>query len=119
MIDFFWHPNFYLVQASIFVISSLSLMNTNNSIYTNSTFYKSIFGFLGISTFIIAFLEHKWWVSIIYLFASMLIQAIPVKILQNILAPSGYTSTTKGIYVIAINLASIILLIYSVYIIIF
>jgi hypothetical protein len=120
MIAFFWHPHFYLVQVDLFILASLSLFNNGKlTIYNNSTFYKSIEGFLVVSVIIISFIEHKWWFSILYVLASMVLQYIPASILKGIFAPEGRRGILPYYYAITINLASVLLLGYSIYVIIF
>lgn len=120
MIDFFWHHHFYLVQLNIFILASLNIFNKDKlTIYNSSIFYKSIEGFLFLSSIIIAFKEHKWWFTIFYLFCSIFIQYFFASILKGIFAPEGRIGVLPYFYAVIINLASVLLLGYSIYVLIF
>lgn len=123
--DFIFHPHFYLIQANFFILISLDIIGKNQfTIYNNSILYKSINVFLFLSSLIIVFLEHKWWFAIIYIFGSMVLQSVLANFVYGILVPQNKlvlvkTSYVSSLYILCVNLASILLLGYSIHIIAF
>jgi len=133
MLDFFWHPSFVLVQASILSLS-ISLVISNKgfiSIYNNSLFYKMTIVFLIFCSLIISFTELKWWIAIIYFILTFLIESTLANILTNLLVSLEYIHPTKlklrsslsdkisSMYILLNYIFMVILLILSIYNIIF
>lgn len=133
MLDFFWHPNFVLVQVSILSLS-ISLVISNKgfaTIYNNSLFYKMVIVSLILCSLIISFLELKWWIAIIYYISSFLIESTLANILTNFIVPKKYFHPTElklhpsisdkisSIYILSNYTIMVILLILSIYNLIF
>lgn len=97
MIDSIFHPHFILVQLSLFSISFCFTLDNKGwrAIYNSSIFYKIAITFLLLSSFIISFIEFKWWSSILYFIASFLIESTLANIVINQIIPKEYFNPTE------------------------
>ena len=98
MLDYIYHTNFYFVQLSIFALCICTYLNgQTNWIELNEyvSFYSSIYykiATLGLlfGSFVLAFIELKWWISIVYFIVALLIHWQLAKIFINVIIQKSY-----------------------------
>ena len=137
MLDYIYHQHFYLVQLSIFSICMYSVLyNYKNGwmmisefdFFYYSQIYKIAVFLLVFGSFIITFIEFKWWSSILYFLATFIMQGLFANIFVNVIIPKRYfeprfeTSISDRFWslIILLNfILLIVLLIWTIYVIFF
>jgi len=133
MLDIILHKHFILVQLGLFSISFCLAISNKGwvTIYNNSLFYKMTITFLLLFSFIITFIEFKWWSSILYFIASFLIESTFATFIINQIIPNEYFEPTQlklrpsstdrfwGIVILSNYILLNILLVISFYVIFF
>lgn len=133
MLDFISHPHFMLVQGILLCVSICFVFSKKGleTIFNNSPFYNIIIVLLIISSTVISFIELKWWVAILYVIVSFNIEFIIANILTNSIIPKEYFHPTElkihpsssdkisSLYILLNHFAMVLLLVISIYVIIF
>ena len=137
MLDYIYHQHFYLVQLSIFSICMYSVLcNYKNGwmmisefdFFYDSQFYKIAIFLLVFGSFIITFIEFKWWSSILYFLATFIMQGLFANVFVNVIIPKRYfeprfeTTISDRFWslIILLNfILLIVLLIWTIYVIFF
>lgn len=137
MLDYIYHPHFYLVQLSLFsfcihnVLYNYKngwMMNSEFDFFYYSPFYKIAVLLLLFGSFIISFIEFKWWSSILYFLATIITQGLFANIFVNVIIPKRYfsprldTSISDKFWSLIILLNFILLialLVWTIYVIFF
>ena len=136
MLDNISHPHFYLVQLSLFSICIYSVLyNYKNGwmmisefdFFYYSPFYKIAVFLLVFGSFIISFIEFKWWSSILYFIATFITQGLFANIFVNVIIPKRYfeprfeTSISNRFWslIILLNFILLIVLLFCTFYVIF
>lgn len=98
MLDYIYHTNFYFVQLSIFSLCICNYLNgQTNWIKLNEyvSFYSSIYYKIAtlvllFGSFALAFIELKWWISIVYFIVALLIHWQLAKFFIIVIIPKTY-----------------------------